>query len=281
MSRVSDGTRTRRAAQGLAATLAFVALVVGVPVVLAMLVGWPLPHGVPRPSAVVDALRETYVPDDFLVKALAVVCWLAWAQLVVSLVVEIVARARGRQAESVRLTGPTQRLAAWMVAGTMLLVVALGTRDRPSVEVVDPPRPPDAAVVLAGAGEPAPPAPPVVLPTYQVVPRDTLWDISEAHLGDPFRWVEIWELNRDRPQPDGSAMVDPDLIYPGWVLQLPADAVGLNPPPAPAPPAPAGRSAPSGPNGGATAPSETEYMAVDDASPVDGRREERATADDR
>jgi hypothetical protein len=86
---------------------------------------------------------------------------------------------------------------------------------------------------------------PAPLPTYQVQRRDTLWDIAERHLGDPFRWVEIYEVSKDIPQPDGRTLTDPDLIYPGWQLRLPPDAIGLTPPPAPAPtpapaPAPAG-----------------------------------------
>lgn len=56
---------------------------------------------------------------------------------------------------------------------------------------------------------------------YTVAPGDTLWDISTEQLGDPLRYPEIVELNRGRPQPDGGTLQDPDLIRPGWVLQLP------------------------------------------------------------
>ena len=34
-----------------------------------------------------------------------------------------------------------------------------------------------------------------------------LWDIAEEHLGDGRRWNEIFELNKDRPQPDGGELV--------------------------------------------------------------------------
>ena len=56
--------------------------------------------------------------------------------------------------------------------------------------------------------------------------HDTLWDIADRTLGDPFRWKEIFELNKDRLQPDGRRLVDADLIMPGWQLRLPGDARG-------------------------------------------------------
>ena len=68
-------------------------------------------------------------------------------------------------------------------------------------------------------------------PVYEVQRRDTLWDIAERHLGDPFRWQEIFQLNQGRPQADGTCLTDPDLIYAGWRLDMPADAVGRRPRP--------------------------------------------------
>lgn len=60
----------------------------------------------------------------------------------------------------------------------------------------------------APAAELAPDAP----KTYVVQSGDTLWDISGRFLQDPWRWSEIWQASGDRG--------DPDLIYPGDVLQL-------------------------------------------------------------
>lgn len=48
--------------------------------------------------------------------------------------------------------------------------------------------------------------------TYVVKDGDTLWDISTTFLDEPWRWPEIWHQNPN--------VEDPDLIYPGDVLNL-------------------------------------------------------------
>lgn len=43
---------------------------------------------------------------------------------------------------------------------------------------------------------------------------DTLWGLAKANLGDPYRWPEIYQANKDQIR-------EPGMIFPGQVLKLP------------------------------------------------------------
>lgn len=58
--------------------------------------------------------------------------------------------------------------------------------------------------------------------------HDNLWDIAERTLGDGRRYQEIFDLNSDRVQSDGHELTLARLIYPNWLLVMPADAVGVD-----------------------------------------------------
>jgi hypothetical protein len=57
-------------------------------------------------------------------------------------------------------------------------------------------------------------------------PAESLFSIADKTLGDGSRFMEIFKLNEGRLQPNGGRLAKPQLIEPGWILQLPADAAG-------------------------------------------------------
>jgi subtilisin family serine protease len=65
----------------------------------------------------------------------------------------------------------------------------------------------------------------VVRASYEGQP-ERLWDIATRLLGDGNRYVEIFDLNRGRTQPDGGRLTDPAALHTGWLLVLPWDATG-------------------------------------------------------
>ncbi|MFF9458061.1 LysM peptidoglycan-binding domain-containing protein [Streptomyces flaveolus] len=60
--------------------------------------------------------------------------------------------------------------------------------------------------------------------THTVRAGETLTGIAEDELGDADAYPRIVEANKGVKQDDGRALGDPDEIYPGWKLQIPAAA---------------------------------------------------------
>ena len=225
--------------RALFAALLLLALVVGVPVFLAGAVGWPLPTRLPTLQQLRDTLAGSTVDDGTIIKALALVCWVAWMQVVVSAFVECSAWVRGTAARPVPLGGLVQPAVRRLVVSVAIVLAGLRSASIP-------PAPATVANVSAAFAESSSRlellgAPPMVESTPQVDAqpvasvtvraRDSLWRLAERHLGDGMRWRELWDLNRDRTFPDGRTFRNPNLIRPGWTLTCPPDAVGLDPAP--------------------------------------------------
>lgn len=63
---------------------------------------------------------------------------------------------------------------------------------------------------------------PVERPSTHTVKRgDTLWDLAQQYLGDPFQWPQVYRLNTD-------IIKDPHWIYPNQVFKLPGGTMGTD-----------------------------------------------------
>ena len=226
---------------GLLAVISLAALTIGVPFALTVFLGLPVPRTKPSVSLLTGEISVMTI-----LRFLSIVVWLAWLQLVWCVIVEIRAAVRNAGVPArVPLSGGTQSMAHRLVTAALLLFSAAAAlspavsnvmASQPAYSVSAQARFPSqaggAATAVASAEVTAPRAPHAqVEKFYTVTPpqgryHESLWEIAHQHLGDGRRYKEIFELNKDVIQPDGSKLTSASLIRPGWVLKMPGDAVG-------------------------------------------------------
>ncbi|MFB6726394.1 BTAD domain-containing putative transcriptional regulator [Kribbella sp. NPDC056345] len=231
----------RSVGRAVLAAVALLALVVGIPVALAIFTGPPpVPHSWPTRESLTSPVGVGTV-----LSVLTFVVWLAWLHFVICVVAELRSALRGRGVpRPIPLGGGSQRIARILVSAIIVTGIATGTASASSPAHAPPP-PVTHSVTVAQPAPTATATPERVVAAaessnplagkkvYLVkAPRshhhDSLWDIAEKHLGDGRRYKEIYELNKDRPQLDGQRLHLARLIMPGWQLIMPEDAVGVS-----------------------------------------------------
>ncbi|TYB48384.1 bacterial transcriptional activator domain-containing protein [Actinomadura chibensis] len=236
---------------GLGSVVALAALMIGVPVLLLAVFGSPLPDHVPSTS---DLTHR--VGPGALIGILVALVWLAWLQLAACVVVEVYAGIRGVGVPArVPLAGGTQSLVHRLVVAALLLFSATAAV-APAFSAAGLAQRPPAQTQAQGAGQAFQAVPvanvertavsdrlaesPAAGTTvekaettkiYRVQPpegrhHESLWEIAEKCLGEGRRYKEIYSLNKNHVQPDGSRLTIASLIRPGWILEMPADAKG-------------------------------------------------------
>ena len=221
--------------RGAASLVATALLLFGVPLGLIAFVGWPLPTSMPSTESLTQGINAG-VSDAFIVKALALIAWVAWAQLALALVVEATAAVRGRPSVTLPLGPGFQVAAARLIAGIVML---LGPLQPVRAVAATPSRPPAiealqlAATPLAGSGFDVHAAPADRRPTERAAPtapartvtverHETYWSIAERELGDGLRWQELHATNVGRTMADGTVVLAGDqMLRAGWTLEVP------------------------------------------------------------
>lgn len=242
--------------KGFVSLLAILAIVGGVPYVLLTFFGTPWPDEMPTRDVLFSELSA-----ETVLGIIGFFIWVAWLHFVICLIAEAVAEARGHGlSPRIPLGGGSQTLARRLVSGVVLIAgaasVTLPVANAVTTSVATPTSvsvaqgndnssrdsflqtEPRSKVVIGGstttthtgvrtnndqAGQ-------VVKYTEVRPPHgrnyDCLWDIAERYLGEGRRYKEIYDLNKNKLQPDGRRLTNPDLIMPGWQVRLPADAKG-------------------------------------------------------
>lgn len=237
-----------RVLKGLGALMVLLAAVLGVPALLMILVGNPLPSSFDWP-AIVSALIK---PDDgtILVGLVAILAWLAWAVFTASVLVELLALV-SRQRFRLRLPGlgGPQRLASALVLTVASLAVAtpqlghaVSAHAAPVQTAPVQTAPVQTAPVQAGpetvrvqldatqldAVKAQPPtrqqgqpeaarsaSSPTAGKSYTVQRGDDLWTLAERFYGEGREWRRIAAANPDL------LTGGPDHLEAGWRLTIP------------------------------------------------------------
>ncbi|MFO6453403.1 MULTISPECIES: LysM peptidoglycan-binding domain-containing protein [unclassified Aeromicrobium] len=198
---------TRQRLHGIAATLAIVAFVAGVPVLLLAIGATPSGGDITGLPSILTRRDD----GTLALLLLTIAVWIAWAVVAASLVAEIVAQVRGLRIPAVPGLALPQRAARQLVTVAALAFIAtpgaVPALPVPATHAAVPvPRPdsdpPAAAPVVSAPREVDPPAaehvkPPPPTTVYTTRRGDSLWKIAQRVLGDGTRYTELVDLNRD------------------------------------------------------------------------------------
>ncbi|MEU2024288.1 LysM peptidoglycan-binding domain-containing protein, partial [Streptomyces sp. NPDC016469] len=200
------------------------ALLVGLPVLLWWATGVVLDNGI-------EDLTHLFSRQDtggaFLL-LLAAAGWVGWAGFAFSVLLEIPARLRGGTARRLSGLGASQRAAATLIGGILVLLPTAGsalaapaaapvsvTQSYAHTGTTDTAHASDARTTRQTASADS-------YTVRDVRPAESLWSIAEDRLGDGNRWQEIAALNEGRVMTDGTVFHAQGFLQPGWKLRMPA-----------------------------------------------------------
>lgn len=217
--------------KALAAFLALLALLVGIPAGLLVFYGNPIPGQVPSGGDVLSLLTSNDTLG-FLLFVIVWIGWIAWASFALSVIIELGARARHIEAPRLRGFGAQQGAAAVLITAIAGIGAPAAMADTPAempaehhIQTEAPAVPTEQSPAESTDSQHTPSAP-VASNSDLVVtvqPGDTAWDLAAQHLGDGLQWRTIIDANAGIAQPDGGSL-DPEKaqhLETGWKLRIP------------------------------------------------------------
>ena len=206
------------------AWMGLLVLVVGVPILLIRIAGWPLPTSVPSWSRVSTAVQQGDIPGDVVIKVIAVGVWLIWAQWVWAIAWELAVNVPRSTKGQRPVKPPLVPSGVGSLAGRFVAVLlSIGlTAAIPSPVIAL--SAPVATLNIAAQNSMTMPTQRAAYstsmaaaPSWQVADGDSVWAIAEHALGDGSRSAEILELN--------PTLRSVRNLRAGQTLALPADAI--------------------------------------------------------
>lgn len=208
-----------RLIRGVGALVVLVALLVGAPLALLAWVGNPWPTG--------GWSEVQLLTNRTIIGALAVVGWLAWAQMAACILIELAGAVRGKAPQRVRFAaGGQQQFARVLVTSVIALGIGASTVG-PSLAAttVATPQPETAPTSHTIERRDIQPGQVNAGPAVTIDRATTVWKLAETHLDDGSRWRELLDLNRGGALSDGTTLTQATQTIPaGTTLRLPAGA---------------------------------------------------------
>lgn len=148
------------------------------------------------------------------------IVWLAWSWCILGIIWGVGGRVRRRDTSVSLNAHRLERLTATL-AGAVLALTASFSAPLSAAPLLD--RTPSTPIVadLTSPFLASDVSPPSQSSTYLVQSGDCLWTISEALYGDGDLWPMLAKMNLGKPMSDGRVFLDPSLIMPGWILEIP------------------------------------------------------------
>lgn len=203
-----------RILRGLAALVTLAFLLVGAPLLLLLWIGNPWPPG--------GWLEVQLVTNATVYGAVAVIGWLAWAQMTLCILIEAAGVIRGFRPRRIWVaTNGQQHLVRALITAVAALGVGATTLG------VNPALADQGATphINSPSGDHLTQQAARQLPQVSIHQPTTLWKLAEHHLGDGAQWRDILTLNRGTTLPGGQPLTQGTQSIPaGTTLNLPKES---------------------------------------------------------